>query len=528
MIDKSRLGPFVLEQRLGNQPDGAVYHAVHVQRRRAMAVRIMSQHLGVSGATVEEFAKEVEFLKTLEHRNVVRVYGGGVFDDDAYTAMELIKGQSLDELVRRGPLPWETVIDYLSQACQGLEYAHQRGTIHQNLTTAKLILSDSGQIKITDFRGDRLNQFDRWNDVQPRRAAVAYMAPEQLRGERSITLQADLYALGCIMYELLTGHLPFEADNVAELREKHLNEVPAKIRTEIFDCPIWLETLVAQLLEKDPARRPHFASSVKVALDEVKEKTALGAGVAQHAVRGSSSALRVPEGDTEVRRLLKPKAKKRPTQQWVPFYERVWFMAACAAVAVALVAWAFWPVSEEYLFANAQSLMASDNPADWQTARERYIDPMLQRFPTGKFAAQANGFIDKIDIEQARRRFEVNQRLGRDPRNVVERRYLQAWRKYEEGDPQAALEEYQRLVADFPATGDDAPFVKLARAQIAAIQAELATIAARAAAEKADPTAEKSETATADQPAAPASPDPQQSLPATPVKVEAVPPGVMP
>src|SRR5687767_9534706 len=122
MIDKSRLGPFVLEQRLGRQKVGSVYHAVHLQRRRAMAIRLMSQHLGHSGVSVQEFAREVEFLKSLEHPNVVRVFGGGVFDDEAYIAMELVKGESLDEVVARGGgLPWQTVVDYATQACEGLE-----------------------------------------------------------------------------------------------------------------------------------------------------------------------------------------------------------------------------------------------------------------------------------------------------------------------------------------------------------------------------------------------------------------------
>src|SRR5688572_25663930 len=158
MIDKGRLGPFVLEQRLGRQRNGTVYHAVHIERRRAMAVRLMSQHLGHSRIGVPEFAREVDFLKTLEHPNVVRVFGGGVFDDEAYIAMELVKGESLDEvLARGGRLPWQTVVDYATQACASLEYAHQRGTVHQNLTPAKLLVTPEGQIKITDFRGNRLN-----------------------------------------------------------------------------------------------------------------------------------------------------------------------------------------------------------------------------------------------------------------------------------------------------------------------------------------------------------------------------------
>jgi hypothetical protein len=127
--------------------------------------------------------------------------------------------------------------------------------------------------------------------------------------------------------------------------------------------------------------------------------------------------------------------------------------------------------------------MASDNPGDWMTAREQYIDELLERFPQGKLAVHAAAFIDKIDIEQAKRQFELSQRLGREPPTVAGRRYFDAWRKYEEGEPEAALEKYQQLVAEIPAEGEEAPFVKLARQQVAAIKAELAAMPPRPAAD---------------------------------------------
>ena len=484
MIEKSRLGPFVLEQRLGNQRSGSVYHAIHLQRRRAMAVRIMSQHLGNSGTAVPEFAREVEFLKTLEHPNVVRVFGGGVFDDEAYLAMELVKGESLEELLRRnGRLPWETVIDYATQACSGLEYAHHRGTIHQNLTTAKLLLTEDGKIKITDFRGSRLNEYDRWNDCEPRPSCVAYLAPEQLREGGAVTHKTDLYALGCIMYELLTGERPFGGPTVAELREQHLNDTPPRISSVVFNCPIWLETLVAQMLEKDPNRRPHFASAVMVALEEVKEKALAGAGIVEHVAGGAASALKAPEAHSEVRRLLKRKSPAKPKHHWVPFYERAWFLAACAVFVVGLVTWAFWPASEAELFAEAETLMASEDRADWQQARDLYLEPMLERFPDGQFAGQAKEYLDRIDMKQAEVRMENNLRLGRTPRQEGERRYAEALGHEQEGDYQLAAEEYRLLLADFSADGPDRPYVLLARRQLKLVEDRLA---AAQAAQQAD------------------------------------------
>jgi hypothetical protein len=474
MIEKSRLGPFVLEQRLGRQKTGSVYHAVHLQRRRAMAVRIMSQHLGNSGTSVQEFAREVAFLKTLEHPNVVRVYGGGVFDEEAYIAMELIQGESLDEVLSYSlRLPWETVVDYATQACKGLEYAHQRGTYHQNLSTAKLLLTSEGKIKITDFRGNRLNHYDRW-EAPSSTSSVAYMAPEQLRGETNITQKTDLYSLGCVMYELLTGRLPFEGRTALEIREKHLQQPPPRVSALIYDCPIWLDALVNQLLEKDPNKRPHFASQVAVALQEVREK--VNQGIVQHAISGAS-ALQAQAGNTDVKRLLKRKSSRRQ-KQWVPFYERVWFLTTCAALVVALCTWAFWPASEEQLFAKAQPLMASGDRVDWQEAREKYLEPLLKRFPDGQYAVQARQYIEQIDLKNAQARVDLNLRLGRRGKTEGEHLYGRAWELEQDGDLPEALAAYEELLEAVDPKGEDAPFVKLAQQQIARLKPAIALAAA--------------------------------------------------
>ena len=517
MIDKSRLGPFVLEQRLGREKSGSVYHAVHLQRRRAMAVRVMTQHLGHSGASVREFAREVEFLKTLEHPNVVRVFGGGVYDDEAYLAMELVQGESLDEiLATSGRLPWETVADYAAQACQGLEYAHQRGTIHQNLSTAKLLLTPEGKIRITDFRGNRLNHYDRW-EAQPHLSSVAYMAPEQLRGEKNVSPKTDLYSLGCVMFELVTGRLPFEARTAVEMREKHLQEPAPRISTLVFDCPIWLDTLVEQLLEKDPNKRPHYASAVSVALQEVRQNFI--AGIVEHAVSGSS-ALKSQAGNTDVRRLLRRKSTSRREKQWVPVYERGWFLGACAALVIGLCTWALWPASEEQLFAKAEVLMASGERSQWLEARERYLEPLLARFPEGKHAPQARHYLEQIEMKSAQARVELNLRLGRRGRTEGERRYGEAWELEQDGELAEALAAYEEVLEEVDAKGEDAPYVKLAGQQIEKVKPALALAAA---AEKQELDAASPETSaengapTQDTPAPPAADVP--TIPAVTVPV---------
>ncbi len=464
MIDKSRLGPFVLEQRLGRQTSGNVYHAVHLERRRAMALRIMTQYMGHSGMGIQEFAREVAFLKTLEHPHVVRVYGGGIFDEEAYIAMELIQGESLEEiLATSGRLPWQTVVEYAAQACQGLEYAHQRGAIHQNLSPAKLLLTTDGRIKITDFRGNRLNQYDRW-DAQPHLTSVTYMAPEQLRGEQNVTQKADLYALGCILFEMLTGRPPFEASTAHAMREQHLQTPPPRLSTLVFDCPIWLDVLVAQMLEKDANKRPHYASSVSVALQEVKQHAQRG--IVGHAMSAPTSALRPQAQDTAIKRLLRRKTSSKRKDHWVPVYERAWFLAGCAALVVALCTWAFWPASEEQLFAEAEVLMASNERTQWQTARDKYLVPLLEKYPNGSHAPQARQYLERIELKSAQTRVELNLRLGRRGKTAGERRYAEAWALEQDGELPEALAAYQEAIAKVDAQGEDASFVKLAQQRV--------------------------------------------------------------
>ncbi len=439
-----------------------------------MAIRLMSQHLGNSGTSVQEFAREVEFLKTLEHPNVVRVHGGGVFDDEAYIATELVKGESLEEMLSYSlRLPWQTVIDYVTQVCAGLEYAHQRGTYHQNLSSAKILVTEEGRIKITDFRGNRLNHYDRW-DAQPPRSSVAYMAPEQLRGETNITQKADLYSLGCVMYELLTGRLPFDGQTALEIREKHLQQPPPRVSALELDCPIWLDALVAQLLEKEPNKRPHFASQVSVALKEVREN--VNQGIVQHAVSGAS-ALRPQAGDTAIKHLLRRKSSKRRPSQWVPIYERVWFLAGCAALVIGLCTWAFWPASEEQLFAKADVLMATGDRAQWGEARQIYLK-LLEKFPDGQYAEQARQHLDQIEMKNAQARVELNVRLGRRGKTEGERRYAAAWELEQDGELADALTAYEEVLEKVDAKSDDAVFVKLAQQQIEKLKPALALAAA--------------------------------------------------
>ncbi|HEV7224831.1 MAG TPA: serine/threonine-protein kinase [Pirellulales bacterium] len=465
-----RLGPFVLEEKLGAGGMGEVYRATHVETRRVVALKVLSAKAAGSKRIVARFARELEILKALKHPNIVRCYGGGRHEAEAYLVMELVSGGSLGSLLRRrGRLTWENVIEYGLQICDGLAYAHEWGIVHRDLTPANLLLSEEGQIKIADFGIARVQYGKRLTATKHTLGTVAYMAPEQIRGAPPVSHRTDLYTLGCVFFEMLTGKLPFTCDSTAQMLYHHLGEPPPRVSSLVMDCPIWLDHLINQLLEKDPLKRPHDATAVAQALREVHERVAAGAGMAGHAVAGGPSTLKVTdkkEDKAEVRKLLRKKKRKKGAK--APFYERAWFLAACLLLVVGLGTWLLWPKNERQLFAEAEAMMADNEPNHRRKARE-LSEEMLQRFPQGEHAGQARQFIDTMDMEKAEQRLAADLKHGRKPNSEGARLFAEAWNYEQFGDRVTALEKYQGMVNLLPAEGKERPFVNLAQRQIAAL-----------------------------------------------------------
>ncbi len=203
--------------------------------------------------------REVAVLKKLEHPHLVRMYGAGVYEDQVFFAHELIEGETLASLLsRRGRLAPDQVIDFGGQIASVLEYLHHNEIIHSKLTTDKLIIDAEGQIHVADLRLNRSRK-RRWDAA--RRATLetaAYMPPEQLLGEGS-TPKSDLYSLGVIMYEMLTGKLPFEPESMAQLARDKKSAKVQRVAETVMSCPAWLDKLVRKMILPDPKLRPHSA-----------------------------------------------------------------------------------------------------------------------------------------------------------------------------------------------------------------------------------------------------------------------------
>ncbi len=465
-MDISRVGPFAVEEKLGPDRRASVYCAVHVQQRKSVALRVFSAPLATHGSVREEYDCEFETLKLLRHPNIVRFFGGGFDNGYGYFASKLVRGESLTQMLdRRGNLPWEMVVDIALQISEGLQYAHDAGLVHARLNPDKILITEDGQVKIADFRQ---HPVARTALHQPE--MVGYLAPEQRGRWQTVTPKTDVFSLGCLMYRMLTGRVPYPVES-DETAKGEAPSNPPRPATVVLNCPVWLDTLVVKTLALEPAARPHSATAVVLALKETKRRVAAGTGVAEHVASGFSPI--EVDADKEVaRRLLgrkSSKAKRKP-----PLLDRPWFLVLSLVLLIASVlTWILWPVSEQRLLVKAEGLMREKTAVAWRRAETDYLRPLLEQFPQGEYAPRARKMLDLIEMDRAERRLRRRLQMGRAPETEGGRLLAEAMNFEKFGDRVTALNKYHGMIKLFDENSQERPYVNLARRQIAELEKDV-------------------------------------------------------
>ena len=469
----TRIGPFALEEPLDGLAESNVLRGVHVDRKMSMAVKLLPRSIVNRPMRGSTFSDDVRALQQLVHPRIVRCYGGAVEQGQPYLALELVEGESLrDRLDRRGRLPWELTVEVADAVCAALHHAHGRQIVHQRLTPRRILLTADDQVKITGFDcawADR----DEVLGLRCPMEVAHYLAPEAFRGKQSATLPpCDLFSLGVILYECLSGELPWSADSPAELVQARRDASAPRVSAKVLDSPVWLDVLVAKLLAVKRSERFSSAEETHRAIVDAKRKVASGMGAAQHAWSGHRGTLTVDRDRSEVRRIKRQqRTRERDTS---PFYEQAWFLAVCLTTVIGLGVWALLPPDEEALFAKALPLMESDDPGQWKRAEDRFLSSFRERFPESDHAEQIAQFDRRVAIHRAETRWKNNQRLQRPPQSEAERQYGEAWNYEEFGDRLSAWKKYEALINLFGDSEEkyDRAFVELARRQIGRIKAE--------------------------------------------------------
>jgi len=320
MLVGQRLGPFDILQELGAGAMGAVFRARYTKSGQIVAVKVMAPGLGSNATALARFERESDILKQLNHPNIVRHFGRSRSHKTIYYAMEFVQGETLDQVMqRRGRLTWEEVVTLGQPLCQALQHAHHQGIVHRDLKPSNIMVLPDGTPKLTDFGIAKDLDVTALTSANCTVGTAAYMSPEQCRGERDITHKSDLYSLGVMFYELMTGRKPFIAENAMDMFLLHVQgtfERPSKL---VLDIPIWLDTIICQLLEKKPEHRPFDAAAVSEALNRVLEKVT----AQQSAGVDAANARRMDP-------LTRARARPPPSMRWWLIVVTFWNYSAAA------------------------------------------------------------------------------------------------------------------------------------------------------------------------------------------------------
>jgi eukaryotic-like serine/threonine-protein kinase len=296
-------GRYETSERLGTGGMSNVYKATDRILERTVAVKILAEHLSDDERFVARFRREALAVAKLIHPNIVQVYDTGVDEGRHYIVMEYVEGRSGAQILQRqGPVEPEVAAEIGIQACAGLDYAHRRGIIHRDVKPGNLMVFGGpvggGEmiVKLTDFGIARAIEQTRITQVGSVVGTAAYLAPEQVRGEEA-TPATDVYALGVVLYQFLTGRLPYEGSSLAELAVRQQNEKPLPPDTYNSEVPETLGAAVLRALEGDPNRRyasaDELAAGLRLGLEGTDVTLPLEEG---------TSATRVLGGDTAATR----------------------------------------------------------------------------------------------------------------------------------------------------------------------------------------------------------------------------------
>ena len=266
-------GRYRVLYRLGVGGMADVYLAQDEQLDRQVAIKLLHRRFAEDPGFVERFRREAQAAASLQHPNVVSVFDRGTFGGTYYIAMENLEGRTLKQLIRdEAPLETGRAIDLTIQILKAARFAHRRGVIHRDLKPHNVIVDSGDHVKVTDFGIARAGASD-MTETGSIMGTAQYLSPEQAQGH-AVSAPSDLYSVGVVLYEMLTGRVPFDGESPVSIALKHVSEAPIPPSQFNAEIPSALEQVVLWSLNKDPADRPADADQFMMALEQVREALA--------------------------------------------------------------------------------------------------------------------------------------------------------------------------------------------------------------------------------------------------------------
>ena len=273
MVGELIAGRYELEELVGSGGMSNVFRAHDRLLERTVALKILHEQYTRDEDYVERFRREARAVAQLAHPNIVTVIDRGEQDGRQFIVFEYVHGQNLKDLSARGPLDPGEAIRLALQVARALSFAHDRGLVHRDVKPQNVLLNDDGQAKVTDFGIARSLDVHGVTQTGTVLGTSDYIAPEQARGQQ-VDPKTDIYSLGAVLYELLTGEVPFSGENFVAVAMRHVSEPPPSVLSHRSDCPVRLDFAIQRAMAKDPSDRfasmDEFCAELEACLAEIE------------------------------------------------------------------------------------------------------------------------------------------------------------------------------------------------------------------------------------------------------------------
>jgi eukaryotic-like serine/threonine-protein kinase len=358
-------GRYRVLRRLGRGGMADVYLAEDEELGRRVAIKILNERHAADDQFVERFRREATNAAGLSHPNIVSIYDRGEAEGTYYIAMEYLEGSTLkDIVVRRGPLPVEDAIGFARDVLEALRFAHRKGLVHRDIKPHNVMCDSDRRVKVTDFGIARAGA-SQMTEAGSIIGTAQYLSPEQARGG-AIDHRSDLYSVGVVLYELLTGTVPFAGATPVEIAMKHLSSVPEPPSARRPEVPEALDQIILRALAKDPDERYQTAEEMDAELARVAEGLPVSAETAEAATQVLAGAGAIDTAATAISKaptaVTPPRAPTPPPPHRPPsrgyYYEEPpprsrpiwpWLIALLLVLAAAGAVWLAWGKIQDQL-----------------------------------------------------------------------------------------------------------------------------------------------------------------------------------